>query len=37
MHDVMPGMMWGMGLRGIVLAVPVILVIAALIKFLFFR
>jgi hypothetical protein len=37
MHDMMPGMMWGMGFGGILLVVLVILVIAALVKFLFFR
>jgi hypothetical protein len=31
------GMMWGMGLWGVVLAILVVLVIAALVKYLFFR
>ena len=31
------GMMWGMGAAGLLLLVLVVLVIAALIKFLFFR
>lgn len=31
------GMMWGMGLRGLMFAVLVMLVIAALVKFVFFR
>lgn len=34
MHD---GMMWGMGVGHLVLAIVVVLVIAALIKYLFFR
>jgi hypothetical protein len=38
MHDMMNGgMMWGMGLGGLVLLVLVILAIAALVKYLFFR
>lgn len=31
------GMMWGMGLWGLLLAVLVVLVIAALVKYIFFR
>jgi hypothetical protein len=31
------GMMWGMGLWGLVLAVLVVLIIAALVKYVFFR
>ena len=31
------GMMWGMGLWGLVIAVLVVLAIAALVKYLFFR
>ena len=31
------GMMWGMGLWGLVLAVLVVLFIAALVKYIFFR
>ncbi len=31
------GMMWGMGLAGIIGAIAIVLVIAALIKYLFFR
>ncbi|XEN34268.1 hypothetical protein M728_004929 (plasmid) [Ensifer sp. WSM1721] len=31
------GMMWGMGLAGIIGAIVIVLVIAALIKYLFFR
>jgi hypothetical protein len=38
MHDMMSGgMMWGMGLIGILLVVVLILVLAALIKYVFFR
>lgn len=38
MHDMMDGtMMWGMGLLWLVLIVVVILAIAALVKYLFFR
>jgi hypothetical protein len=38
MHDMMGGgMMWGMGLFGLVSLVVVLLVIAALVKYLFFR
>lgn len=31
------GMMWGMGIWGVVLAVLMVLVIAALVKYVFFR
>lgn len=31
------GMMWGMGLWGVVISVLVVLVIAALLKYVFFR
>jgi len=31
------GMIWGMGLWGLVLAVLVVLIIAALVKYFFFR
>jgi hypothetical protein len=38
MHDLMGGgMMWGMGLFGLVALVAVLLVIAALVKYVFFR
>ncbi len=38
MHDMMGGgMMWGMGLFGIVALLVVILLIAALVKYVFFR
>ena len=37
MHDMMGGMMWGMGLFGALALAMVILIVAALIKFLFFR
>lgn len=38
MNDMMgSGMMWGMGLAGLLGIVVVVLVIAALIKYLFFR
>lgn len=37
MHDHMSGMMWGMGVFGAVALVVVVLIVAALIKFLFFR
>jgi hypothetical protein len=36
MHDMMPGMMWGMGLFGLLSAVVLVLAAAALIKYLFF-
>ena len=31
------GMMWGMGLWGVVVAMLVVLVVAALVKYVFFR
>jgi hypothetical protein len=34
MHDMMGGMMWGMGLIGLVIVAGLVLVIAALIKYL---
>ncbi len=38
MHDMMNGgMMWGMGLFGVVGLIVLVLVIAALVKYLFFR
>jgi hypothetical protein len=38
MHDLMGGgMMWGMGLFGLVALIAVLLVIAALVKYVFFR
>lgn len=37
MHDMMGGMMWGMGLFGLVLLVVGLLAIAALVKYVFFR
>lgn len=38
MHDMMGGgMMWGMGLFGVVALVVLVLLAAALIKYLFFR
>ena len=38
MHDMMgSGMMWGMGLVGILALLVVILLIAALVKYVFFR
>ena len=38
MHDMMGGgMMWGMGIVGLVGIVVLVLVIAALVKYLFFR
>lgn len=36
MHD-MGGMMWGMGLGGLIVIVVLVLAIAALVKYLFFR
>jgi hypothetical protein len=36
MHD-MSMMMWGMGLVGLVVAVVLVLLIAALVKYVFFR
>jgi hypothetical protein len=35
MHDMMGGMMWGMGLIGLLLAVALVLAILALAKYLF--
>lgn len=37
MDQVMSGGMWGMGLAGFILLALVVLVIAALVKFVFFR
>jgi hypothetical protein len=37
MHDMMGGMMWGMGLFGLVAVVLALLAIAALVKYVFFR
>jgi hypothetical protein len=38
MHDLMGGgMMWGMGLFGLVALIVALLVIAALVKYVFFR
>ena len=40
MHDTMAGMgamMWGMGLFGLLLVIVVVLAVAALVKYLFFR
>ncbi len=37
MDETMGGMMWGMGLFGILVLVIAVLFVAALIKFLFFR
>jgi hypothetical protein len=37
MQDMMPDMMWGMGLIGLIGAVLVLLIAAALIKYIFFR
>jgi hypothetical protein len=38
MHDMMGGgMMWGMGLFGVVALVVLVLIAAALVKYLFFR
>ena len=37
MHDMMGGMMWGMGLFGLVVLVLVLLAVAALFKYVFFR
>ncbi len=35
MHDGMSGMMWGMGLIGLLVAIVLVLAIAALVKYLF--
>ncbi len=37
MHDMGPDMMWGMGVAGLIGAIVLALVIAALIKYIFFR
>jgi len=37
MQDMMGGMMWGMGLVGLLFIVVLILAAAALVKYLFFR
>jgi hypothetical protein len=37
MMDMMSGMAWGMGLGGVILLVLIALVIAALVKYIFFR
>lgn len=37
MHDMMGGMGWGMGLAGLIGLVVLVLVIAALVKYVFFR
>jgi hypothetical protein len=37
MHDGMDGMMWGMGIVGLLIAVLLILAIAALVKYLLAR
>jgi hypothetical protein len=37
MQDMMTEMMWGMGLGGLLLLVLVVLAIAALVKYVFFR
>ena len=37
MWDMMPNMMWGMGLGHLLIAVLVLLAIAALVKYIFFR
>ena len=37
MHDMMNEMMWGMGLGGLLVLVLVLLAIAALVKYVFFR
>lgn len=36
MHDMMPGMMWGMGLFGWLVIIVLVLAAAALVKYLFF-
>jgi len=36
MHD-MGSMMWGMGLIGLIVAIVLVLAVAALVKYLFFR
>jgi hypothetical protein len=37
MHDMMGSMGWGMGLAGLLVLIVVALVIAALVKYVFFR
>jgi hypothetical protein len=37
MHNMMDGGMWGMGIVGLILLIVLALVIAALVKYLFFR
>jgi hypothetical protein len=37
MRDVMPDMMWGMGTGGLIALAVLVLVVAALIKYVFFR
>ena len=37
MHDMMGEGMWGMGIGGLILLIVTILLIAALVKYLFFR
>jgi hypothetical protein len=37
MHDMMSGMGWGMGLAGLLGIAVLLLVIAALVKYIFFR
>ena len=37
MRDMMPDMMWGMGLGGVLVAAFIVLVLVALIKYVFFR
>lgn len=37
MHNMMGGMMWGMGLIGVLVLVVLVLLLAALVKYVFFR
>ena len=37
MHNMMDGGMWSMGIGGLILLIVLVLVIAALVKYLFFR
>jgi hypothetical protein len=37
MHDMMPGMMWGMGIGSFLLLLVLLLASVALVKYLFFR
>ena len=37
MHDMMPEMMWGVGLFGFLLVIVLVLTVAALVKYLFVR